>query len=144
MQRFHAGERPVRMYSCFSYFMGSPITGGGAYSYRVQKNFHPTFNTFKSAKRCCHVSDTVSSPLQNDALNIWSSTQQATSTAMLKQQMCAIIELFTGDCLSFHLRGPRDVKHKELHLTLTVTVIFHCESSWRRKGEGRDKGSWKK
>ncbi len=63
---------------------------------------------------------------------------------MLKLQMCVIIELFNGDWLSFHSRGLRDVKHKELHLTFTVTVIFHCESSWRRKGEGRDKGSWKK
>lgn len=61
MQWFDAGERPVRMYSCFSYFM-RPIIGGGAYSYRVQKNFHPTFNTFKSAKRCCHLSDTVDTP----------------------------------------------------------------------------------
>lgn len=79
MQWFDAGERPVRMYSCFSYF--SPITGGGAYSYRVQKNFHPTFNTSKSAEMLPSFRWTYT-------LNIWSSTQQ--STAMVTQQTCAI------------------------------------------------------
>jgi len=43
MQRFHAGERPVRMYSCFSYFMGSPIIGGGAYTYRAKKKKTPSY-----------------------------------------------------------------------------------------------------
>lgn len=50
MQRFHAGERPVRMYSCFSYFMGSPITEGGAYSYRVQKKLPSYIQNFQMCK----------------------------------------------------------------------------------------------
>lgn len=64
---------------------------------------------------------------------------------MLKSLKSLFYEkFFSSDSLSLYLRKLRVVKYKESPFTITLTVIFHCESSWRLRGRDETKEAGKK